>query len=248
VEWYLNGTLMGTSATAPVAFLWNTTNYVNGSYTLLAKAYDAAGNVGTSSFASVTIQNTAPDTTPPVVQLLSPVSGATLSGVNSVNVSATDNVGVASVTWYLDGVLAGSNATASAAFTWDTTASSNGSHTVQANAYDTAGNVGMTAAISVAVTNALLGIAPPAVAITSPTSGYTITARNTRVYVATSDVFAVTNVILVVDGKNYATSTSSNPVFTWSTGKISKGSHTLQAVSYDTAGNNNHSTVVTVYK
>src|SRR5207248_424264 len=49
VECYINDVLASTSATG--SFSWNTTAYSNGSYTLRAKAYDAAGNVGTSAAA-----------------------------------------------------------------------------------------------------------------------------------------------------------------------------------------------------
>jgi hypothetical protein len=58
----------------------------------------------------------------------------------------------------------------------------------------------------------------------------------------------VTRVELRIDGKLYGTSSSASPVFTWNTLKVSRGSHTLEAVAYDTAGNSSHSATVTVYK
>ena len=70
VEWYLNNTLMGSSASASASFAWNTTTYANGSYTLQTKAYDAAGNVGSSAMVSVTVQNsTLADTTAPTITI-----------------------------------------------------------------------------------------------------------------------------------------------------------------------------------
>jgi len=53
---------------------------------------------------------------------------------------------------------------------------------------------------------------------------------------------------LLVDGKNYATSSSSNPVFIWYIAKVASGSHTLQSLAYDAAGNSARSLVVTVTK
>ena len=72
--------------------------------------------------------------------------------------------------------------------------------------------------------------------ITSPTSGATVL-KSTKVYVTASDNAGVTRVDLLVDGKLYSTSSSSTPVFSWNTMKVARGSHTLQAVAYDAAGN-----------
>ncbi len=41
-----------------ISFAWNTTTYTNGQHSIYAKAYDAAGNVGTSSTITVTVNNT----------------------------------------------------------------------------------------------------------------------------------------------------------------------------------------------
>jgi len=42
-----------------ISYSWNTTTYTNGQHSIYAKAYDAAGNVGTSSTINVTVNNTA---------------------------------------------------------------------------------------------------------------------------------------------------------------------------------------------
>lgn len=57
VEFYVNNVLKSTDTTAPYSYSWDTTAVVNGSYTLSAKAYDAAGNVGQSATVSVTLNN-----------------------------------------------------------------------------------------------------------------------------------------------------------------------------------------------
>src|SRR5437667_2425985 len=108
VECYINDVLASTSTTG--SFSWNTTAYPNGSYTLRAKAYDAAGNVGTSATTTVSVQNTVADTTPPSATITAPSAASTVSGVVSVTVNATDNVGVNRVDWYLSGALVGTNA------------------------------------------------------------------------------------------------------------------------------------------
>ena len=49
VEFYDGATLLGTDTTSPYSWSWAITSANNGSHSLTAKAYDAAGNVGTSA-------------------------------------------------------------------------------------------------------------------------------------------------------------------------------------------------------
>ena len=108
--------------------------------------------------------------------------------------------------------------------------------------------MGSAAPVTVSVQNVSLDVTPPTVKITSPSSGTVLSGKSVKVYVAASDNVGVTRVDLLVDGKNYATSSSGMPVFSWSISKLSRGSHTLQAVAYDAAGNSTRSAVVTVTK
>ena len=246
VEFYVNGSLANTAAAG--SFSWNTTALPNGSCTLQALAYDAAGNVGTSSAVSVSVQNIVLDTTAPTVTITTPATGSTVSGPVSVNVSAADNVGITKLEWYLNGALSGSSSTPSATFMWDTTTSANGSYTLKALAYDAAGNVG-SSSVTVSVNNISqpADTVAPSVQITSPASGVTLM-KNTKIYVSASDDVAVTRVDLFVDGKLLSTSSSATTVFSWNTMKVARGSHTLQALGYDAAGNQGSSAAVTVYK
>ncbi len=153
VQFYVDGSLAGSDATSPYAYSWNTASVSNGSHTLQSRAYDAAGNVGNSTTISVTVNNTTSDTTPPVTSITAPAAGSTVSGTVSVTASASDNVGVTNVQFYVDGALAGSDATSPYAYSWNTASVSNGSHTLQSRAYDAAGNVGNSTTISVTVNN-----------------------------------------------------------------------------------------------
>jgi predicted amidohydrolase len=94
------------------------------------------------------------DITNPTVSITSPASGATVSGSVSIAASATDNVGVAAVRFFVDGVQLGSDDTSSPyTIAWNTTSAADGSHTIVATAVDTAGNSASTA-IPVMVSNA----------------------------------------------------------------------------------------------
>src|SRR5207237_8731292 len=59
MEIYIDGALRtsNTNATS-ITYSWNTTTFANGSHSIVSKAYDAAGNVGTSSTITVTVSNT----------------------------------------------------------------------------------------------------------------------------------------------------------------------------------------------
>lgn len=154
VRFYVDGTQVGAEdTTAPYSITWDSTNSL-GTHQITAVARDAAGNTATSSAVSVTV--VAPsDTTPPTVSVTSPNGGATVSGAVSVTASASDDVGVVGVQFYLDGVpLGAEDIAAPYAVTWDTTATGNGAHSLTARARDAAGNATTSAAVSVTVSNA----------------------------------------------------------------------------------------------
>jgi hypothetical protein len=174
VQFRLDGANLGSAVTTPpYQVTWNTTQAANGSHTLSAVAYDAAGNQGTSGNISVTVNNA--DTTPPTVSLTAPANGATVSGTAvTVSANASDNVGVTRVQFRLDGTNLGSAVTTPPyQVAWDTTQAANGSHTLSAVAYDAAGNQGTSGNISVTVTNAT---PPPGTNLTFAATSGTISA------------------------------------------------------------------------
>jgi len=57
VELYRGTTLISTDSTSPYSFYWNSAEVSNGTYSLTAKAYDAAGNIATSSAVNYIVGN-----------------------------------------------------------------------------------------------------------------------------------------------------------------------------------------------
>jgi subtilisin family serine protease len=151
VEFYENGTLMYTGTVTPFGFSWDTTDVVNGTYTLSAKAYDTAGNAGQSGNVIVTVAN---DLIAPIVSLTAPVSGSTVSGTVTISASALDNVGVSKVEFYENGTLMYTGTAAPYSFDWNTTAVANGAYTLVAKAYDAAGHAGQSGNVAVTVNQA----------------------------------------------------------------------------------------------
>src|SRR5206468_7946989 len=95
-----------------------------------------------------------PDTAPPATSITSPANGATVSGTTAVTASASDNVGVTKVEFYLDGALQATDTTSPYSWSWNTTTATNAAHTLTSTAYDAAGNSGTSAVVSVTVNNA----------------------------------------------------------------------------------------------
>lgn len=114
---------------------------------------------------STTCGGAPPDTTPPTTSITSPANGATVSGTTTVTASASDNVGVTKVEFYLDNVLQATDTTSPYSWNWNTTASTNGSHALNSKAYDAAGNIGTSATVTVTVSN-VADTTPP----TAPTN------------------------------------------------------------------------------
>jgi hypothetical protein len=55
---YIDGTQVASGATSPLNYSWNTGNTANGTHTIYSTSFDAAGNMGTSSTITVTVNNT----------------------------------------------------------------------------------------------------------------------------------------------------------------------------------------------
>ncbi|MFZ5814790.1 MAG: S8 family serine peptidase [Bacillota bacterium] len=116
------------------------------------------------------------DSEKPVVKVTSPTAGATLSGPVSITADATDNTGIAKVLFYVDGVEVGSAATAPYSITWDSTRVKDGDHTIVANAYDAAGNVGISSGVAVKVSNSAVS-AGQSLQFTGKTAAHATTRR-----------------------------------------------------------------------
>jgi thermitase len=147
VELKANGTVVGVDSASPFGFSWNSSGMPNGMVTLVATAFDKAGNATASSPVAVNVANApapAPvvrDTTPPSVKIDNPVPGY-VSGTVAVSIHATDNSGAAGISMYLyvDGVLVVKGKGGALAYNWDTRTVAAGTHTLKAMASDPTGN------------------------------------------------------------------------------------------------------------
>lgn len=167
VSFYANNQLIGTSQTAPFSFSWNTSTFTNGSYTLTAVARDFAGNQTTSAGVNVTVANSA-DVTAPTVNLTTPPNGALLSGVVPLSAVASDNIGVASVEFKVNGTSIGIDSVAPYTISWNSATVADGTYSIVAIAKDAANNTTTSTSVQITVDNTA-----PTVASRSPSAGAT---------------------------------------------------------------------------
>ena len=150
VEFYIDNVLKATSNVSPYTASFDSTTLANGSHSLVARAYDAAGNVGVSSAVSFSVSNTTGgDTVVPVVS----ASESGTSGTVTFSATATDNVGVSKVEFYVDNVLKGTDTTSPYSMTFDSKTLTNASHALTAKAYDAANNSAVSSAVNFTVNN-----------------------------------------------------------------------------------------------
>jgi phosphatidylinositol-3-phosphatase len=90
----------------------------------------------------------------PRVSVTAPTGGQTVAATTALGASASDNVGVVRVEWWVDGAKAASNSSAPWQASWNSASVANGAHTMTAKAFDAAGNVGTAQPVSFSVKNA----------------------------------------------------------------------------------------------
>jgi hypothetical protein len=147
----------------PTTTVYDYRSIVSGNTDSVTVTNPAAGDwyiglYGYASYASVTLKATysgsGGDTTAPATSITAPTAGAIVSGTTTVSASASDNVGVTKVEFYLDGVLQSTDTASPYSWSWNTTTATNASHTLTSKAYDAAGNIGSSAGVAVTVSNA----------------------------------------------------------------------------------------------
>jgi len=187
------------------------------------------------------------DTTPPTVSLTAPVNGSQVSGTSvTVSAAASDNVGVASVQFQLDGLNLGAEDTASPySLQWDSTRTANGSHTITALARDAAGNQAASSPFSVTVSNVPDSTAPT-VALPAPADGSTVSGT-VAVNATASDDVGVVGVQFLLDGDPLGAEDTTSPYsLNWNTNTTTNGPHVLSAIARDGAGNTANAANVSV--
>jgi exonuclease III len=130
-------------------YSWDTTGETNGFYNVTCRAQDNSSNWGESTI-TVEVSNPIPQNNPPIVTITAPVASSTVSDSVLIEVSVTDEESL-TPSIYIDDVYK----ITGPSYLWNTTAFSNGVHTIHANVTDS-GSLSDTDLILVSVYNSQL--------------------------------------------------------------------------------------------
>ena len=150
VQFWAGATYVGYDDTAPYSKTFDSTLLANGALVLKARAVDWGGNMGEDTV-SVTVNNN--DTTPPSVAAGTPGEGDTVSATVSISATASDDVAVNKVRFWIDGTYLGYDSAAPYTRSWDSTSVSNGAHQLKLQAVDNAGNASTILIVNITVSN-----------------------------------------------------------------------------------------------
>ena len=152
--------------------------------------------------------------------------------------TASDNVGVAGVTFLRNGIALGPEDTSAPySITVQTDYTQNGTSTLVARARDAAGNQRSSSSRTVTIANPAPDAVPPTVTITNPPAGSTVSGVLT-VSATAADNPGVVGVQFKLDGANLGAEDTAAPyAVSWSTTATANGAHTLTATARDAAGN-----------
>jgi hypothetical protein len=204
-------------------------------YHYRVKSKNAAGLLSTSGDFTFTTAN-GQDTTPPIVSITSPVSGATVSGTITVAATASDNVGVAGVQFQVDGTNTGAEVTSVPyALSLDTTKLSGGSHSLTAVARDAAGNHATSSAVTVTVSNATVPV------ITAQPTNQSVTTGQTATFSVTATGTAPLSYQWKKNGATISGATAAS--YTTPVTTSADNASTFQVVVSNAAGNTPSTTV-----
>lgn len=230
VDVYVDGVLVDAKkGSAQQRYLIETATMAAGSTHLVeARAFDAAGNVGSGTL-SLQI---APDLQPPTVTL---VASATVGQGRTLNVvaQATDDTRVARVDLFLDGAITplASQQVEPFSFDVDTTSLSSGSHQLVAVATDGAGNQAQTTA-TFSIT---ADTQAPQLALVSPQATRFRAGAPVAFAAQAVDDTAVATITYTLDAE--ATPRGTGDSFSLATTGLALGTHLMTIVAADTSNN-----------
>jgi YVTN family beta-propeller protein len=246
VTFMVDGTVIAIDTNPPYSVHWTSKGRFDGARTLRAEARDVAGNVGTSAVSVIVGPNNAPatDTTAPTVSITAPAGGTQVTGTVAVTASASDAVGVTSVTIRVDGAAIATLTSSPYTVNWNTGTVAAGSHTLRAEARDAAGNVGLSAGVTVTV--AAAANRPPSVTMTAPANGGSYAAPATITLTATaSDPDGSVAQVDFYEGTTRIGSDTASPfTMTWTVSTAR--TYTLSATATDNQGAATTSSTVSV--
>ena len=225
----MDNTQLNTENSAPWQCTLDTRNFANGTHTLRAVAYNSAG-ASTTITRTVNVQNASG---PTGVAFAAPAAGATISGSFSASSGCqVSGTGIVQVVFFMDNTQLNTDNSAPWQCTLDTRSFANGTHTLRAVAYNSAG-ASTTVTRSVNVQNVS---GPTGVTFTAPAAGATISGSFSASSACQVSGTGIVRVVFFMDNTQLNTENSAPWQCTLDTRNFANGTHTLRAVAYDSAG------------
>jgi hypothetical protein len=167
--------------------------------------------------------------TTPSLTITGPANGATVSGTVNVT-TTTSNVVRAELS--IDDVYSSTVLTPPFNFNWNSASVANGSHIITVVGYNSTWQMSIK---SVTVTvDAASAATPVSLSISQPTAGATVSGTITVTPVVSANVVRVE---YSIDNVYNSTFLNAPFTFSWNTGSVPAGNHTITAVAYDAAWN-----------
>lgn len=234
----------GVDTSAPYSVDWNSSSVANGSHSLTSTATTSNGLSTTSTVVVFSTSNI----TPPTVSISRPTNGATVFGTAAISAMTSDQIGVSSVQFLVDGVAFGQpDIEAPYETLWDTTAYSFGSHTISATAINTNGLTTTSSSSTVTVDNRPAAVAPNS-SLTSPSDGTIVVGNTFLTATATSnDDATIVSVQFKLDGQNLGAPDTTEPYsYNWDSTQTPNGAHVITALALTSRGMSSPSNTATV--
>jgi subtilisin family serine protease len=236
VDLFVNGVFESSDHTAPYSLPLDTLTLSDTEpQQLTVRAYDANGNVGTSSVVNVNVVH---EFNPPIVTLTAPTNGGQVGAATTLRATATDPSGVQHVQFVVDDEILATVQTPTSGstyeFSWDGRNVAPGAHTIRAQAIDRRSMLGQSSTLNFTV---FVDSTLPTVSLTAPASGASVTGTVNITANASDDRGIITAVDFLVAGHVVCTDTTAPYSCSWNTRPEGNGLVALQAKAVDPFGN-----------
>ena len=241
IEYYIDGQSYSVDSIPPYIQEWDTeTAEDDMEHIVAAVGYDNEGNSTLATPIAVYVDNQ--DDIAPSGQIQNPIPGQTVNGTISIEITATDNIGVDNVELSINGIPRDTLSDFPYVYDWDTSQEiDDQSHVISAVVSDTSGNIGFIPPVSVIVDNQINDSTPPTGLISNPISGQTVSGT-VEITVLAQDDYGIENITFFIDGINISNDNTAPYLYAWDTTVLENGSeHTISASITDVVG---HQTIL----
>ena len=241
IEYYIDGQSYSVDSIPPYIQEWDTETAEDDlEHIIAAVGYDNEGNSTLATPIAVYVDNQ--DDIAPSGQIQNPIPGQTVNGTISIEITATDNIGVDNVELSINGIPRDTLSDFPYVYDWDTSQEiDDQSHVISAVVSDTSGNIGFVPPVSVIVDNQINDSTPPTGLISNPISGQTVSGT-VEITVLAQDDYGIENITFFIDGINISNDNTAPYLYAWDTTVLENGSeHTISASITDVVG---HQTIL----